>query len=841
MEPTIEQALQQGVAAHREGKLQEAERLYRAILQSQPAHPDANHNLGVLAVSVNKAEAALPLFKTALEANPKIEQFWLSYIDALIKVEKVDDARRVLSDAQQAGVTAAKLQIFEEQLEFELSPSSQIPQQEINNPLHSHQGELSAAIELREAGKYKEAQEWLSKFVQHNPANPEALSLLSQVLLLDKKEAEAEKVLTAASSINSELPSVYRNQARFLLKQSKTVEALEKAQLGCRQSPEDSESLLVLAACLGANQRDLEALPLIEKILKAKSNYAEAYANRALIKLRAKDTVGAIEDAEMTVSLKPHLTQIWQLLSSLHYQANNLSDAIEALRRAHKNEPENTTFMIQLGEFLRQDNKASEAITILEQVTELAPEDANAWTNLGVAFQQEKRIAEAKIAYEKALALNPKSAAIVSKLTTIAVEAEEWESALRYCEKALEIKPDYAEAHSNLGNTLKELGRLDEALASYTQAIALKPDFAEAHSNLGNTLKELGRLDEALACYTQAIVLKPDFAEAHSNLGITLKELGRLDEALASYTQAIALKPDLAEAHNNLGIALQELDRLDEALASYTQAIALKPDFAEAFWNLSGCVKTIQGAEHWIDKCLIADTHHIKAKITKAALRFYQGDRNNFDELMQSELKQHSYMRSFAWVFSLPNLPELHFDKWCFFDAIVKKSITSKPFYEFGVWRASSFKYLIKVFKKGYGFDTFTGLPEDWHNENGSVAQKAGTYTSDGNVPKIKGGEFIVGKFEDTLPVFFSESRPMASVINFDADLYSSTICALNFSKSVMDKDTILIFDELIINESWEQDEFKALNEFCSINHFSYEVIAVSFFTKQVAVKLIGI
>ena len=130
-------------------------------------------------------------------------------------------------------------------------------------------------------------------------------------------------------------------------------------------------------------------------------------------------------------------------------------------------------------------------------------------------------------------------------------------------------------------------------------------------------------------------------------------------------------------------------------------------------------------------------------------------------------------------------------------------------------------------------------MPEEW--DVGHHIEKEGTYTSDGNVPKIKGGEFIVGKFEDTLPVFFSESRPIASVINFDADLYSSTICALNFSKSVMDKDTILIFDEFIINESWEQDEFKALNEFCSINHFSYEVIAVSFFTKQVAVKLIGI
>ena len=76
MEPEIEQALQQGVAAHREGNFQEAERLYRAVLHSQPAHPDANHNLGVLAVSINKADAALPLFKLALEANPTC-RYWL--------------------------------------------------------------------------------------------------------------------------------------------------------------------------------------------------------------------------------------------------------------------------------------------------------------------------------------------------------------------------------------------------------------------------------------------------------------------------------------------------------------------------------------------------------------------------------------------------------------------------------------------------------------------------------------------------------------------------------------------------------------------------------------------
>ena len=116
MELTIEQALQQGVTAHKEGKLQDAERLYRVILQSQPLHPDANHNLGVLAVSVNKPEAAFPLFKTALDANPKIEQFWLSYIDALIKEQQFDTAIRVLEQAKKQGVAGEKLEAFAAQL-----------------------------------------------------------------------------------------------------------------------------------------------------------------------------------------------------------------------------------------------------------------------------------------------------------------------------------------------------------------------------------------------------------------------------------------------------------------------------------------------------------------------------------------------------------------------------------------------------------------------------------------------------------------------------------------------------------------------------------------------------
>ena len=67
-ELTIDQALQKGIQAHKDGQVQEADRLYTAILKAQPKHPDANHNMGVLAVGVGKVEQALPFFRTALEA-----------------------------------------------------------------------------------------------------------------------------------------------------------------------------------------------------------------------------------------------------------------------------------------------------------------------------------------------------------------------------------------------------------------------------------------------------------------------------------------------------------------------------------------------------------------------------------------------------------------------------------------------------------------------------------------------------------------------------------------------------------------------------------------------------
>ena len=90
---TLEQTLQQAITHHKAGELENAEQLYRSILSEQANHPDANHNLGVLLKQGDKADTALPFFKTSLEANPNQGQYWISYIDTLIHLEQYNAAQ----------------------------------------------------------------------------------------------------------------------------------------------------------------------------------------------------------------------------------------------------------------------------------------------------------------------------------------------------------------------------------------------------------------------------------------------------------------------------------------------------------------------------------------------------------------------------------------------------------------------------------------------------------------------------------------------------------------------------------------------------------------------------
>ncbi|MBF0180116.1 MAG: tetratricopeptide repeat protein [Magnetococcales bacterium] len=93
--------LRQAIAHHQEGRLPEAETLFRAVLHAEPRNPDAHYNLGLLALRLEKPEAALHHLKTALEIDPNQERFWLSHIEALHRAGQPETARILLTQRRQ--------------------------------------------------------------------------------------------------------------------------------------------------------------------------------------------------------------------------------------------------------------------------------------------------------------------------------------------------------------------------------------------------------------------------------------------------------------------------------------------------------------------------------------------------------------------------------------------------------------------------------------------------------------------------------------------------------------------------------------------------------------------
>lgn len=161
-------------------------------------------------------------------------------------------------------------------------------------------------------------------------------------------------------------------------------------------------------------------------------------------------------------------------------------------------------------------------------------------------------------------------------------------------------------------------------------------------------------------------------------------------------------------------------------------------------------------------------------------------------------------------------------------------------FLEFGCASGNSLRYWAQKVTSSeasfVGFDTFTGLPENWRGIGRSV--EAGIWDLGGVPPKTDDPRisFVKGLFQETLSDFVAEGDPLGArrplIVHIDADLYSSTLFVLTYLSRYL-PGAIVIFDEF----DCAVDEFRALEDYCSAYRRSYEVLGVTPWCEQVAIR----
>jgi Tfp pilus assembly protein PilF len=358
MELTVEQAMQRAVDAHSLGKLQEAERFYSAIIQSQPTHPEANHNLGLIAVSVNKPDSALAFFKTALEAKPKIGQFWVSYIDTLIKNSQFETAKAVLEQGKNTGLFGDKFDNLEKQLN--------------TNNTKPSESQLHNLLEHYNNGEYD---------------NAEKLALL--ITQQFSEHQFSWKVLGA----------IYGDTGR----QPEAIDANQKA---IQLAPHDAEAHNNLGNALKGLGRLDEAEASLRQAIALKVGYAEAHNNLSII----LKELGRLDESEVNlkqaITLKPDYAEAHNNLGITLKEQGKFDAAEVSLRQAISLKSDNPEAHNNLGSTLRLMGRLDEAEVSLRQAIVLKPDFAPAMLNLSTVLNYMNNLDAAIHSYKEVLKID---------------------------------------------------------------------------------------------------------------------------------------------------------------------------------------------------------------------------------------------------------------------------------------------------------------------------------------------------------------------------------------------------------------------------------------------------
>lgn len=176
--------------------------------------------------------------------------------------------------------------------------------------------------------------------------------------------------------------------------------------------------------------------------------------------------------------------------------------------------------------------------------------------------------------------------------------------------------------------------------------------------------------------------------------------------------------------------------------------------------------------------------------------------------------------------------------RYSLYKYLIEKENLNGPidFLEFGVSKGLSFRWWAENIKEPgarfFGFDTFSGLPEDWGSfKKGDMDNKNEPPLMDDNRCK-----FYQGLFQQTLPVFLKSYSPAGRrVIHMDADLYTSTLFVLTTISPWLQKGDIIMFDEFNV----PMHEFKAFSEWVNSYYIKYQVVGAVNNYYQIAIKIL--
>ena len=305
----LQNKLQQALALHNEGRLPEAESLYRHILSIEPEHPDALHYLGMLAYQVGKSDIAAELINKALKLRP-------DYVNAHNNLGIIFSAQGKLQESAACYRKALSLKPDYAEVHFNLANT------------------------LKELGRPDEAAAGYRQAISLKPGYAEAHNNLGALLYGLGKPEDAAACFQQAISLNPNYAEAYYNLGNTCKDQHEFEEAVGSYRKALTLKPDYAEALYNMGVVFRELGKLDEAETSLHRALAIIPDHIDALDNLGGV-LKAQGKLNeAVSCLQRALALNPDHAAMHYNLGVIYRELGRLDEAVRCYRKALSLKPD---------------------------------------------------------------------------------------------------------------------------------------------------------------------------------------------------------------------------------------------------------------------------------------------------------------------------------------------------------------------------------------------------------------------------------------------------------------------------------------------------------------------
>ncbi|MGC8912500.1 MAG: tetratricopeptide repeat protein [Thermoplasmata archaeon] len=244
----------------------------------------------------------------------------------------------------------------------------------------------------------------------------------------------------------------------------------------------------------------------------------EKYMKNGMKLYEKKEFEKANQFFDEVLKLKPNYDRAIIMKAKTYEAMGETESAIEIYRRALANLPEDYELWFEYADMLHRLERYDEELECYTKILAINKKFDKAWNNMGIVYFIKEKYENAAYCFERAVKILPDNPDYLNNLATAQKKLSKIEEALSNYKKVLAVAPEHVDTLLNMGMLYNEMGKHEEAYRTFRKYLLKNKDSSKGWHLAGIAAMNAGAYSQAIQCFEEALKIKPDLKESKEGL-----------------------------------------------------------------------------------------------------------------------------------------------------------------------------------------------------------------------------------------------------------------------------------------------------------------------------------